>query len=187
MYCAPEVLNGNRYNTAVDVYSFAITVFECLCGSHFVKAQYAHMVQARQEGSSGRWRPKPPSALVHNHPLVWALIQDAWRPLKARVQAQEVQKSRPTFLEIVARLESMRPAGIEAPNSSASTPQSFYAQSVPLQPNEIATARPGRQHGSPTRGLACFLVHHKQDGATEARIVKKELESVLDASVFLGK
>ena len=40
MYCAPEVFDGNRYNTGVDVYSFAMTIFVCLFGAGYTKKQY---------------------------------------------------------------------------------------------------------------------------------------------------
>ena len=109
MYCAPEVFNGNRYNTGVDVYSFAMTLFECVCGH--VKRQYRKV--SPMAACTG-WRPKPTNALVKKHPLVWALIQECWRSEKTEVKgglaailAAEVAK-RPTFITIVERLATMR-------------------------------------------------------------------------------
>ena len=54
-----------------------------------------------------------------------------------------------------------------------------------FQTDELAAAK-ARHHGSP-KGFACFLSHHKQACAAEARVVKQQLESMLDAKVFLGK
>ena len=54
-----------------------------------------------------------------------------------------------------------------------------------FQPNELEAAR-DRHRDSP-KGFACFLSHHKQACAAEARLVKQQLESMLDARVFLGK
>ena len=51
--------------------------------------------------------------------------------------------------------------------------------------DEFEAAR-ARHRDSPKR-FACFLSHHKQACAAEARLVKQQLESLLDAKVFLGK
>ena len=48
---------------------------------------------------------------------------------------------------------------------------------------EVTRAR----HRDSPKGFACFLSHHKQACAAEARLVKQQLEFMLDAKVFLGK
>ena len=54
-----------------------------------------------------------------------------------------------------------------------------------FQNGKLEAAR-DRHRDSP-KGFACFLSHHKQACAAEARLVKQQLESMLDAKVFLGK
>ena len=119
MYCAPEIIDGTRYNTGVDVYSFAMTVFECVCGRRYTKQQYQRV--GRTAVTTG-WRPKPRNVLKEAHPLVWSLIQECWRSAKgcpehwgldndafSAVLAADLATRRPTFAEIVERLEGMRP------------------------------------------------------------------------------
>jgi len=48
---------------------------------------------------------------------------------------------------------------------------------------EVARAR----HRDSPKGFACFLSHHKHACAAEARLVKQQLETLLDAEVFLGE
>ena len=43
------------------------------------------------------------------------------------------------------------------------------------------------RHRDSPKGFACFLSHHKQACAAQARLVKQQLESMLGARVFLGK
>lgn len=104
MYCAPEIFDGNRYNTSADVYSFAMTLFECTCGRAETKQQFRQV--SRMAACMG-WRPKPANDLAAKHPDVWALIQECWRSEKFEPNITTVK--RPTFLEITERLESMRP------------------------------------------------------------------------------
>ena len=54
-----------------------------------------------------------------------------------------------------------------------------------FQTDELEAAR-ARHFDSP-KGYACFLSHHKQACAAEARLVKQQLEFMLNAGVFLGK
>ena len=51
-------------------------------------------------------------------------------------------------------------------------------------PNQFEDAR--ARHRDSSKAFACFLSHHKQSCAAEARLVKQQLESMLDAKVFLG-
>ena len=181
MYCAPEILDGNRYNTGVDVYSFAITVFECVCGRDNVIQQFRG--EPRFAVCSG-WRPQPTTALQEHHPHVWGLIQECWRSQKTEVKgvfapelAADIAK-RPTFTEIVQRLESM------------TNLQSHVAQRQSKNPSQdliaaLEAARTSRRN-SP-KEFAWYLSYNKQACAPEARLVKQQLESMLDAKVFLGK
>ena len=172
---APEVLAGARYNTSADVYSYAMTIFECACGG-----KHAYICSLFRESDSSAWRPNPTEELVQKHPLVWALIQECWRSEKTEEAKGEALASaadiarRPTFTEIVERLEAMRSTHNEKPQASPA-----------FSTDEFKAAR-ARHHDSP-KGFACFLSHHKQACAAEARLVKQQLESMLDAKVFLGK
>ena len=51
-----------------------------------------------------------------------------------------------------------------------------------FQPDGLEAAR-ARHRDSP-KSFACFLSHHKQVCAAEARLVKQQLESLLEANVF---
>ena len=51
--------------------------------------------------------------------------------------------------------------------------------------DEFEAAR-ARHRDSP-KGFACFISHHKLTCAAEARLVKQQLEKMLDAKVFIGK
>ena len=105
---APEVFDGNRYNTSADVYSFAVTIFECACGRHHVLTQYK---RESRYAACGGWRPEASGDLVELHPLLWALIQECWRSEK---QKDEIAAKRPTFREIAERLESMGLQGAQS-------------------------------------------------------------------------
>ena len=215
MYCAPEILDGSRYNTGVDVYSYAIAVFECLCGRDQTRAQYQS--ESSQAVCTG-WRPCPTNTLVGKYPREWALIQECWRSNKtegknhlgpsqmliqqgAERDASElvvdtpVLLKRPTFTEIVERLASMRPVLTCLPEHVSPAPQhlSAFADATPESPHrttlesqEVKAAQ-ARHRNSP-KGFACFLSQHKQQACTaEAKMVKQQLESTLEANIFLGK
>ena len=179
MYCAPEIFDGNRYNTGVDVYSFAVTVFECACRPGYAKGRYRSVSRM---AACGGWRPEPTKALVKNHPLVWTLIQECWRSEDIEVNgafaasplATDVAK-RPTFMSIVERLTAMRP----------STALEDKPQQQALHTDELEVAR--ARHCDSPKDFACFLSHHEQGCVTEVEQVKQELASLLDANVFLGK
>ena len=196
---APEVLDGSRYNASVDVYSYAITVFECACGGDSARNQFRSQPSyAVCEG----WRPRPPESLKKKHPLLMSLIQECWRSEQtsvkgalASVLSADVAK-RPNFMAIIGRLESMRPFALLHHDPPPLALQSLLPsqQSLPslksepshamFESEEVEAAR-ARHRDSPKR-FACFLSHHKQACAAEARLVKLQLESLLDAKVFLG-
>ena len=107
---APEILDGSRYNASVDVYSYAVTVFECACHANYAKNEFRG--ESRYAVCTG-WRPQPPTALTKKYPLVWDLIQHCWRPENTEVKGALVSllsahvAKRPTFMDIVERLEAM--------------------------------------------------------------------------------
>ena len=186
MYCAPEVFDGQRYNTAVDVYSFAVTVFECVCGRRHTRKQFLSTRGTISEAVCWGWRPKPTYIVKETIPLVLDLLQECWRSEKSEVKgglasllAADVAK-RPTFMEIVERLESMRPSSAQAISPTLNPSES----SLMLQPDKFEAAR--ERHRNSRKGFACFLSHHQETCADEARLVKQRLEHLLDAKVFLG-
>ena len=75
----------------------------------------------------------------------------------------------------------------EAPSQPSNTAveASPSVEGLLFLPTELKAAR--SRHKNSPKGFACFLSHHKQACAAEARLVKQELESILDAKVFLGK
>ena len=226
MYCAPEMLDGSRYNTGVDVYSYAITVFECLCGGDIARAQYRSV--PRLAVCSG-WRLRPTKDLVDKYPQAWTLIQECWRSDKTEDGPQmlvqqgaerdnfehqtKVETSsaaalkRPTFTEIVERLGSMRPGLTCVPEHVRSAPSrdrsaighvegfvktlSTPLNAAPDSPHgtlksEELKAAQARHRNSP-KSFACFLSSHNTTCASEAKLVKRQLESFLDAKICLGK
>ena len=71
-----------------------------------------------------------------------------------------------------------------ASSSSIAVPSRTPTQGM-YQTAELEAAR--ARHSDSPKSFACFLSHHKQACAAEARLVKQQLESMLDAKVFLGK
>ena len=59
----------------MDVYSFGLTLFECICGSEYTKSQFK---QVPRVAVCVGWRPVPNDLLEHGHPFLWALIQQCW-------------------------------------------------------------------------------------------------------------
>ena len=91
-------------------------------------------------------------------------------------------------MAIVDRLESMRPSALlhhDLP-SQQSLPSIKSVSSQGLFESEDIEAARARHRDSPKR-FACFLSHHTLACAAEARLVKQQLTSLLDAKVFLGK
>lgn len=71
IYCAPEVLRGDAYDTSADVYSFAFILFDAGCGG---APQSLVRVQCRGRHCA---HPVPPPALREN-PMLWPLITACW-------------------------------------------------------------------------------------------------------------
>ena len=83
-------------------------------------------------------------------------------------------------------------AAIRALSAEANTSASAL---VPRRPEQPSPSKFTPRQNSNTKAVlrnadrrfACFLSHHKQACAAEARLVKQQLESMLDAKVFSGK
>ena len=94
------------------MYSYAITLFECVCGSVHTRKEYRRV--SRMAACSG-WRPTPTDNLVETYPLLWALIQESWRPETHAVVGKGLRDlriplaKRPTFADIVLQLITMKP------------------------------------------------------------------------------
>ena len=97
MYAAPEVFGGaHHYNTAADVFSFAIMLLEMLfANSRAVISQYRELADSIAIVKG--WRPTISGKLRADYPRVCALIERCW--------VHEFNE-RPTFLEIFARLHT---------------------------------------------------------------------------------
>ncbi|KAL0045432.1 hypothetical protein WJX82_006390 [Trebouxia sp. C0006] len=125
MYMAPEVMKGQSYNEKVDVFSFAVIIFELLSGRVAMAAigdqrdlDYEAVHAHAEETANGFRLPLP----VNWPAAVLSLINDCW--------AQRSSK-RPSFATIERRLQEIKASGIieqylvanpkHVPDASAST------------------------------------------------------------------
>ena len=159
-----------------------MTIFVCACGGNHVTRQYR--LKSRTAACMG-WRPTPTAELEANNPLVWALVQDCWRPEQAKVKGalasvlsfNEMAK-RPSFTDIVQRLESMRPSSHEIePMPSSGTVQSEDS----LQGFATVTLTEIRQVEDLLDGLPSLRVTPSHIGGSVAllRIVRYETTPLL--------
>jgi serine/threonine protein kinase len=97
-YMAPEVFRHEPYNLKVDVYSFAMIIFQVFEGT----PPFTGMdpVEAARSASMLNLRPGFPSrrGLTAIDEALRALVEDCWHP---------DAESRPTFVEIIKRLEDV--------------------------------------------------------------------------------
>ena len=97
-YMAPEVFRHEPYNLKVDVYSYAMIVFqlfECICPFHSTDP----IVAARNAAMTGK-RPEFPTkdSLSEADAALRRLVVDCW---------DGDPEKRPAFVEIIARLEEL--------------------------------------------------------------------------------
>ena len=148
MFTAPEIFDGQRYNTAVDVYSFAVTVFECVCGRGHTREQFRSVPGGNiSVAICSGWRPKPTYIVKENIPLVLDLLQECWRSEKSEVKgglasllAPDIAK-RPTFTAIVERLESMMTASSTQGDQQISLASQVLSAFADVTITEIEQAR----------------------------------------------
>ncbi|KAA6421992.1 MAG: dual specificity kinase splA-like [Trebouxia sp. A1-2] len=106
MYMAPEVMKGRSYNEKVDVFSFAVIIFELLSGRVAMAAigdqrdlDYEAVHAHAEDTANGFRLPLP----VNWPASVLSLINDCW--------AQRSSK-RPSFATIERRLQEIKASGI---------------------------------------------------------------------------
>ena len=101
MYAAPEVMRGDAYNMAADVFSFAVTVFEIVSNDHkYVRLQFRD--GQGPVGIQQGWRPDLKHGLRTKLPGVLSLVRSCWAADPAE---------RPSFKAIVSELASLRSGG----------------------------------------------------------------------------
>lgn len=97
---APEIIRGQRYSKAVDVYSFGLILLEAVLGdAHYVQSQLCMVkpaAKARIAAASG-WRPAIPAGIREHYAVIVDLIHDC---------LLDSFSGRPSFVEITKRLSS---------------------------------------------------------------------------------
>lgn len=89
---APEITRNERYSDAVDVYGYALVLFEMLTGE--LPFHQFEAVVACHEAARGQRPPLPPSV-----PAAWAeLVRACWADVPAR---------RPAFAAVIAQLRNL--------------------------------------------------------------------------------
>ena len=157
----------------MDVYSFAITALEIGCRDHgYVVGQISNRgriasvdVTDQQTG----FRPEPKEEFAATQPDLWGLIQECWA---------RHPRDRPTFVGIAHRIKKMDPAH-GAEKSRLTTTKTSLFSDTEARAAEEWNRKSGKRY-------VAFLSHHKEACATEARLVKGELEGIFDAEAFLG-
>mgnify|MGYP006107629791 CR=1 FL=1 len=100
IYVAPEVVDGNRYGSSADVYSFGLMLLEALAGdSQTVRGSFNEQVRISrlQFVAALGWRPTIPPRLWEHHCEVTALLCECWH---------QDPHERPAFTEVVERMKS---------------------------------------------------------------------------------
>ena len=104
-YAAPEILRGERYTEKVDIYSFAIVMYELI----FSVERYADLRSTAESGDGTTWAAI--SALVHREedPLRPTLLFPIPRPLQIIITNSwsTNPKLRPSSKEIEKRLRNL--------------------------------------------------------------------------------
>ena len=78
MYCAPEVITGQRYNESADTFSFALLLL-CLAVGNIRHVQQCGRFMSAVTYATG-WRPSIPGVLHKEHPELVMLILRMWQP-----------------------------------------------------------------------------------------------------------
>ena len=94
-YYPPEIIEGKPINFSVDVYTYAIVLYQLFSGDLKRSNPYRTIINLFQAISSGK-RFKRPNSIPDSY---WDLIQKCW--------AQDPEQ-RPTFEEITEELKSDR-------------------------------------------------------------------------------
>lgn len=95
-YMAPELFGDERADEKVDVYSFAMILYEMITGTQPWKGIHPVKIAATVITGSNGPRPDLPETIIS--PAVAALVRECWK-----FQA----KKRPTFPEILSSLEKL--------------------------------------------------------------------------------
>lgn len=96
-YMAPEVFRHEPYNLKVDVYSYAMIVFqlfECICPFHSTDP----IIAAREAATIGLRPSFPNRVLSEADAALRRLVTDCW---------DGDPEKRPSFVEIITRLEEL--------------------------------------------------------------------------------
>ena len=116
------------------------------------------------------FRPEPKEEFAATQPDFWALIQECWT---------RHPRDRPTFVSIAHRIQKMDPA-LGSEKSHMTTGKTSLFSDAEGRAAEEWNRKSGKRY-------VAFLSHHKEACATEARLVKGELEEFFDGGeVFLG-
>lgn len=177
-WMAPEVILHGKYDHRVDVFSFAIVLWE-LCSSRLPYGELPPIQAATAVAARGLRPPLTPDCLpAFCPPELVALIENAWDAQPAK---------RPEFTALVAALGelrarqeprdhsqlSVRSGASEAPSEPPSAPSDgelLQLQDVPLKELEEAAAAEGSHWASaesgPTQGghTAVILAQSMQQG-----------------------
>ena len=94
-YMSPEVLNKEKYTKSADVYSYAITMYECLnWGECYPKSEFSKPWDIANYVSQGKRRPRGEEMSSEEYKL----ISESWK---------QESKERKKIEEIVKRLEEI--------------------------------------------------------------------------------
>lgn len=124
IYAAPELLNGDAYGTAIDIYSLSMVFYAMATGvtpfSDLKNGSRPHTpAQIMMKAAVKRERPIIPASV---HPTLAAIIRDCW---------DHFPKKRPTAEQLLDRLISFNSELNAATKSSTPT---FKTELVSLEP-----------------------------------------------------
>ena len=101
IYIAPEIVDGQRYGSPADVYSFGLVLLETLLVDSGTAQMREQFVATKQQFATVTgWRPTIPAQLWENHCDIAALVCQCWH---------QTPEERPTFAEVVKILGNEDP------------------------------------------------------------------------------